>query len=190
MWFFNLNYIDFCATTGFFLPFFLSVCPLITLTLFCHCFFRNHLRESEAISTVAVRRADNVSRLAMSPGTFNDETTCVSVLDMAKQNLKKELKLKVAHYFIRAFHPVLISFQFRFFFIPSTTHYFSDYVVSVVHLSRHFEYTWWYPFCRQVPKVSHLTSPRVLNYWSWRFDIHFIWMEICMFLFNLQLKIS
>lgn len=50
------------------------------------------------MSSAAVRRAQTVSRMAMSPGTHNPEQDAefLSVLNAAKQELRKEKKLKVS----------------------------------------------------------------------------------------------
>ena len=56
--------------------------------------FSNKLNESEAMSSVAVLRAQTVSRMAMSPShDKNDEL--MSILQSAKEDLKKEKKMKV-----------------------------------------------------------------------------------------------
>ena len=56
--------------------------------------FSNKLNESEAMSSAAVLRAQTVSRMAMSPShDKNDEL--MSILQSAKEDLKKEKKMKV-----------------------------------------------------------------------------------------------
>ena len=57
---------------------------------------KNQLMESEALSTAAVRRADNVSRVAMSPGVFSETETAATtnIIDAAKEDLRREMKLK------------------------------------------------------------------------------------------------
>ena len=48
------------------------------------------------MSSAAVRRAQTVSRMAMSPGnTTNDDDNIHSILNEAKQDLKREKKAKV-----------------------------------------------------------------------------------------------
>lgn len=47
------------------------------------------------MSSLAVRRAQTVSRMAMSPGTIHEDEEFLSVLNEAKQELRKEKKLKV-----------------------------------------------------------------------------------------------
>ncbi|XP_066929588.1 kinesin-like protein KIF21A isoform X3 [Clytia hemisphaerica] len=55
----------------------------------------NKLLESEAMSTAAVRRAQTVSRMAMSPGnTTNEDDNIHSIINEAKQDLKREKKAK------------------------------------------------------------------------------------------------
>ena len=46
------------------------------------------------MSTAAVRRAQTVSRMAMSPGT--DDAGFLSILNEAKEDLKKEKKHQVS----------------------------------------------------------------------------------------------
>ena len=47
------------------------------------------------MSSAAVRRAQTVSRMAMSPGTALEDDSLYSVLNEAKEELKKEKKQKV-----------------------------------------------------------------------------------------------
>jgi len=57
--------------------------------------YSNKLVESEAMSSAAVRRAQTVSRMAMSPGNALEDDSLFSVLNEAKEELKKEKKQKV-----------------------------------------------------------------------------------------------
>lgn len=55
----------------------------------------NQLQESQAMSTAAVHRAQAVSRLAMSPGGIHDDADELSsILNAAKEDLRKERKMK------------------------------------------------------------------------------------------------
>ncbi|XP_065653153.1 kinesin-like protein KIF21A isoform X1 [Hydra vulgaris] len=52
------------------------------------------LAESEELSSVAIRRAQNVSRAAMSPGTCQEDEQLVSFIDAAKDHLRAEKNKK------------------------------------------------------------------------------------------------
>ena len=54
------------------------------------CFFRNRLIESESMSSAAIRRAQNISRMAMSPGSPDD--TAAHLIELAKLDVKKGIK--------------------------------------------------------------------------------------------------
>lgn len=47
------------------------------------------------MSSAAVRRAQNVSRVAMSPGTAIEEDSMYSILNEAKEELRNKKKAKV-----------------------------------------------------------------------------------------------
>ena len=58
------------------------------------------------MSTAAVRRAQTVSRVAMSPGTVREEDSMYSILNEAKEELRKEKKAKVRELFYVFFYNI------------------------------------------------------------------------------------
>jgi len=61
------------------------------------------------MSSAAVRRAQTVSRMAMSPGNALEDDSLFSVLNEAKEELKKEKKQKVLVFSFRLYNMRIVS---------------------------------------------------------------------------------